>query len=56
MKISVADARAFAASLVAGADQAEKNGTPEFDLVGSLQALDNAARDDLQAAIEAAKQ
>lgn len=56
MKIKVTDARAFAAALTAGAETAESAGASEFDLVDSLQSLDNAARAELQSAIDAAKQ
>lgn len=54
MKMTVADARAFAAALTAGADQAEKSGAADFELIPTLQALDDAARADLQSAIDAA--
>lgn len=54
MRITVANARALAASLVSGADAAEKSGSADFELISSLQALDDEARADLQAAIEAA--
>lgn len=55
MKITVSDARAFANALIAGANQAEAAGATDFDLVSSLQALDNSARDDLQSAIDEAR-
>jgi hypothetical protein len=54
MKITVAYARSFAAALTAGADEADKSGSPDFDLMGSVQALDDAARAELQAAIDSA--
>ena len=36
MKIAVDDARALAATLTAGADQAEQAGQPDFDLTSTL--------------------
>lgn len=56
MKITVANARAFAAALTSGADAAEQAGASDFSLIDAAQAMDNAARAELQAAIEAAKQ
>lgn len=55
MKITVADARAFSQALTLGADEAESQGAIEFDLTSSLQALDDAARQQLADAIEHAK-
>lgn len=51
MRLSVADARAFAKALNDGADAAEQAGEADVELTQSLQALDDAARADLQAAI-----
>jgi hypothetical protein len=56
MKITVSDARAFAAALNQGADEAMEKGEHEFDLVTVVQSVDDKAREDLQAAIEAARQ
>jgi hypothetical protein len=53
--IKVADARVAAAALTAGADKAEAAGATEFNFVDSLRALDDAARTELQSAIDAAR-
>jgi hypothetical protein len=37
MKIKIADARAMAATLTAGASQAEQAGQPDFDLTSALE-------------------
>lgn len=55
MKILVADARAFAAALITGADEAEKNGETQFDPLKAAQSLDDAARADFERAIAEAK-
>jgi hypothetical protein len=56
MRISVSDARAFAKLLTEGADAAEKAGATDFDLTSAAQALDDAARGELAAAIASAQQ
>jgi hypothetical protein len=53
--MTVVNARALAGALSAAADQAEAAGSADFDLIESMRALDNAARAELQAAIDAAK-
>jgi hypothetical protein len=55
MKISVVTARAFASALNAAADAAMAKGEHEFDLIHATQAVDNAAREELEQAIAAAK-
>jgi hypothetical protein len=55
MRITVADARTLAAALTAGADEAEQAGQSDFEAINALQALDDQARAQLQAAIDAAK-
>lgn len=55
-KISVVDARAFAAVLTAGADEAEKAGQSEFDLSDAASAAQNEGLAELSAALDAAKQ
>jgi hypothetical protein len=54
-KISVADAREFAALLTSGASQAETAGETEFDLAKLAEGRYQQARDELQSAINAAK-
>ena len=54
-KISVADARAFAAVLTAGADAAEAKGESEFDLTEAADSAQNQGLADLSAALDAAK-
>ncbi len=61
MQITVTDARAKAAELIAqadaltaGADAAEKAGLTEFDTIAALQAEAHAAVDELGADIDAA--
>ena len=53
MKIAVTDAREIAQALTSAADAAEAAGQQEFDLLDTLQGVDNAARDVLAAAIAA---
>jgi hypothetical protein len=53
-KISVADARSFAALLTSGADAAEAAGQTEFDLTGAAEAQFQSALSEAQAAINAA--
>lgn len=48
-------AREMAAALIRAAEQAEANGQAEINLISSLQAADDIARTELQAAIDAAK-
>lgn len=55
MKISVTNAQALIHTLQAGVDAAMKAGHHEFDFVTALQADDDAARAELQKAIEAAR-
>jgi len=55
MKISVATARSFAQALNDAADKAMSEGKHEFDLISASQAVDNAAREELENAILAAK-
>jgi magnesium-transporting ATPase (P-type) len=55
MKLSVEDARTLALALNLAADKAMENGEHEVEVVGALQAIDDAARDDLQKAIDAAR-
>lgn len=47
-------ARTVAAALMAAADKAEAQGTDKVDALAELQALDDAARAELDAAIKAA--
>lgn len=56
MKISVMNARAIAAALTKGADDAMAKGEHEFDLLSTVQSIDDAARADLEQAIAEAKQ
>ena len=51
-KISVADAREFAALLTSGADAAEAAGQTDFDLDAAAEAQYQSARAELQSAIE----
>lgn len=53
-KISVADARSFAALLTSGADAAEAAGQTEFDLTNAAEAQYESARAEVQAVIDAA--
>jgi deoxyribose-phosphate aldolase len=55
MKISVQDAQALATALTNGVDKAMAEGAHEFDLVEAMQSVDDAARDQLQEAIDAAR-
>ena len=50
-KISVADARSFAALLTAGADKAEAAGQTEFDLTSAAEAQYQSALAEAQAAV-----
>lgn len=50
----IEQARALKAALDTAIEQAEQAGSTEVNLQGNLQALDDAARADLQAAIDAA--
>lgn len=56
MKITVVNARAFAASLTSAAASAQAAGATEFDLLDALEAVDDDARAQLAAAITAAQQ
>lgn len=56
MKMQVKAAREIAATLTLAADAAMAEGKHEFDLTETVKSLDDAARDDLQRAIDAAKQ
>jgi hypothetical protein len=51
MRITVKNARALAASLSREAARAQAAGQTDFDLLDTLGALDDAARDQLTAAI-----
>jgi len=55
MKISVTDAQALIEALRKGVDDAMSKGAHELDLVSVAQSIDDKARDDLQKAIEAAR-
>jgi len=55
MKIGVKAAREIAATLTLAADAAMAKGEYEFDLGATVKSLDDAARDDLQAAIDELK-
>lgn len=55
MKISVADARALVEALTKGIDYAMAHGHHEFDLLTTVQVLDDQARAELEAAIQAAR-
>jgi|GEM_PF-2507972 len=55
MKISVTNARALAEALIQGADQAMSVGHYEFELTDAVQAVDNAARDEMLSALQEAK-
>lgn len=52
-KISVADARSFAALLTSGADAAEAAGQTEFDLTGAAEAQYQSALEEAETAIAA---
>lgn len=52
--MKIEDAKVLRAALDAGIAAAERNGTAEVDLRVNLQALDDAARAELQTAIDAA--
>lgn len=51
MRITVANARALAASLTNAAAHAQAASQPDFDLLDALGAMDDAARAQLAAAI-----
>jgi hypothetical protein len=51
--VTLDQAKTLKAALEAGIAAAETSGSTDVDLTGSLQALDDAARDELQAAIDA---
>lgn len=53
-KISVADARSFAALLTSGADAAQAAGQTEFDLTDAVEAKYQSALAEAQAAVNAA--
>lgn len=53
--MNIEQARELAATLNDAADAAEAAGTDEVDLVSNLQAVDDAARAELEAAIAAAE-
>jgi len=53
MALKVEQARAFAQSLLAAAQKAEDAGESEFELIETLQSVDDDARAELQAAIDA---
>lgn len=52
--MTIAQARALAAALTAAADAAQARGDTTVTLVDELRAVDDAARAELQAAIDAA--
>lgn len=52
--MKVADARKLAQYITDACDAAEKMGDDEITLINALQAADDMARDELQAAIDAA--
>jgi hypothetical protein len=54
MRLTVQQARDIVSALNAAADAAQKAGESDFDLVEVLSGLDDAARAQLQAAINAA--
>lgn len=54
MSMTIDQARLVAAALTRAADKAEAEGGVRVDLMGELQDLDDAARADLQDAIERA--
>jgi hypothetical protein len=51
--VTLDQAKTLKAALEAGIAEAEATGADSVDLTGSLQALDDAARDELQQAIQA---
>lgn len=51
MRITVTSARAFAQSLTHAAANAQQIGATDFDLLDALASMDDAARDELAAAI-----
>jgi hypothetical protein len=51
MRITIANARALAASLTSAANAAESVGATDFDLLDTLAAVDDDARAQLAAAI-----
>jgi hypothetical protein len=53
--MKIEQARQLAKFLNDAADAAEASGASEVSMINALQAADNVARDDLQAAIEAAQ-
>lgn len=53
--MKIEHARTLRAALDVAIDQAERTGSTEVNLQGNLQALDDAARAELQDAIAAAK-
>lgn len=56
MFISVTDAETFGRALLEGASNARAKGETQFELTGSLQKLDDAARQELVNAINSAHQ
>lgn len=54
--MSPTQARAIAQMLIDAAAQADANGSDQVNLIGGLRAADNAARAELQAAIDAASE
>lgn len=55
MRITVAGARSLASALTAAAASAESNGATDFDLLDTLQVVDDDTRSQLAAAIAAAE-
>lgn len=55
MRITVENARALAASLTGAAANAQERGQKDFDLLDTLGAIDDAAREQLTAAIAQAE-
>ena len=54
--MTIDQARKLAAALTAAADEASRRGLTRVAIVEALRALDDAARDELQAAIDRASQ
>lgn len=55
MKISITNAQVLIEALKAGVNRAMTNGDHEFDVTPALQAADDAARVELEKAIDAAR-
>lgn len=55
MTLSVTDARTLAAALIAAADEADKAGQAQVDMLTVLESVDDSVREQLAAAIADAR-